>query len=66
MSTNPFKAGDKVRYLPEWQDDGDEFFDLIVIEAPEDSDRILVEVQIPELSIKPTERVPISYLTKIL
>lgn len=65
MITNPFKVGDKVKFLPEWQDDGDNLIESIVIEAPEDSDRVLIERQIPEFRIKPTERVPVNYIIKI-
>ena len=64
MSANPFKLGDKVLIRPEWQDEGDDQFQRVVIESPEGSDRVLVQTDIPTFSIKPTEWIPIRFLSK--
>jgi hypothetical protein len=51
----PLKAGDRVRIVPEWQDPGDDQYERLVIEAPDDCTRVLVRTIIPGFVIQPTE-----------
>ena len=52
---SPLQVGDRVRIHPDWQDPGDDDFERIVIEAPEDSPRVLVLTRIPGFEHHPTE-----------
>jgi len=54
-STAPLKAGDRVRIVPAWQDPGDDRFERFVIEAPDNSTRVLIRTLIPGFHIQPTE-----------
>jgi len=51
-----YKAGDKIEIKPEFQDDGDEKFEIVVVE--DRGDRVLAEWQIGNMAVKPTENVP--------
>ncbi len=53
--TEPLKAGDRVRIIPEWQDPGDDHFERFVIEAPDDCTRVRIQAVIPGFLIQPTE-----------
>jgi hypothetical protein len=53
--TEPLKAGDRVRIIPEWQDPGDDRFERFVIEAPADCTRVRIQAFIPGFLIQPTE-----------
>ena len=57
-----FKVGDRVRIKPEWQDEGDDQWERVVIEAPENSPRVLIKTLIPGFEYPPTERIEISKL----
>ena len=59
------KVGDRVRIKPEWQDDGDDEFERVVIEAPEKSPRVLIKTLIPGFEYPPTERIEISKLERV-
>ena len=50
----PLEVGNRVQFVPEWQDPGDEEFERFVIEAPTDSSRVLVSTHIPGMTIQPT------------
>jgi hypothetical protein len=63
--TQPLRVGDRVRIAPQFQDPGDDEFERIVIEAPEDCTRVLVETRIPGLQLNPTERVEASMLERL-
>ena len=54
-SAVPLKAGDRVQIVPAWQDPGDDQFERIVIEAPDDSTRVRIRTIIPGFLIQPTE-----------
>ena len=54
-SNEPLKVGDRVQILPEWQDPGDDRFERFVIEASDDSTRVLIQTLIPGFQIQPTE-----------
>ena len=56
------KVGDRVRIKPEWQNEGDDEFERVVIEAPENSPRVLIKTIIPGLEYQPTERIEIKML----
>ena len=64
-SIKPLKAGDRVRIKPEWQDEGDDEFDRIVIEAQANSPRVLIKTLIPGFEYPPTERIEISKLVRV-
>jgi hypothetical protein len=64
-SAEPLVAGDRVRILPEFQDEGDDEFERIVVEAPSDSPRVLVKTLIPGFEYPPTERVEAHMLEKL-
>ncbi len=57
--------GDRVRILPEFQDEGDDDFERIVIEAPADSPRVLIETRIPGMTYPPTERIEAKMLARV-
>jgi hypothetical protein len=65
-SIRPLKTGEKVQILAKFQDDGDEQFERIVIEAPEDSPRVLIRTLIPGMAIQPTETVEASMLERVI
>jgi hypothetical protein len=53
--TAPLRAGDHVQIVPEWRDPGDAQYERLVIEAPPDSTRVLVQTLIPGFQIQPVE-----------
>jgi hypothetical protein len=57
--------GDQVRILPEFQDNGDDDFERIVVEAPADSPRVLVKTMIPGFQYPPTERIEAKMLERL-
>ena len=59
------KVGDRIRIKPEWQDEGDDEFERIVIEAPENSPRELIKTLIPGFEYPPTESIEISKLERV-
>lgn len=59
------KVGDRVRIKPEWQDEGDDQWERVVIEAPENSPRVLIKTLIPGFEYPPTERIEISKLERV-
>lgn len=59
------KVGDRVRIKPEWQDEGDDEFERIVSEAPENSPQVLIKTLIPGFEYSPTERIEISKLLRV-
>ena len=59
------KVGDRIRIKPEWQDEGDDEFERIVIEAPENSPRELIETLIPGFEYSPTESIEITKLERV-
>ncbi len=59
------KVGDRVRIKPEWQDDGDDEFERIVIEAPADCIRVLVQTIIPGFTHNPVARIEVSMLERV-
>lgn len=65
-SIRPLMPEEKVRILPEFQDDGDDQFERIVIEAPADSPRVLIRTLIPGMQIQPTEIVEASMLERVI
>jgi len=65
-SIRPLLPGEKVRILPEFQDDGDDEFERIVIEAPADSPRVLIRTLIPGMDIQPTETIEASMLERVI
>ena len=54
-STDPLKVGDLVQILLQWQDPDDNSYERLVIEAPDDCSRVLVQTLIPGFLIQPTE-----------
>lgn len=65
-SIRPLSVGERVRIRPEFQDEGDDQFERIVVEAPEDSPRVLVRTLIPGMAIQPTERIEASMLERVV
>lgn len=65
-SIRPLSAGERVRILPEFQDDGDNEFERIVIEAPADSARVLIRTLIPGMDIQPTETIEARMLERVI
>lgn len=61
----PLVAGDRVRILPEFQDPGDDEYERVVVEAPEDSTRVLIRTLIPGFDIPPTERIEARMLARV-
>jgi hypothetical protein len=59
------KVGDRIRIKPEWQDEGDDEFERIVIEAPENSPRELIKTLIPGFEYSPTESIEITKLERV-
>jgi hypothetical protein len=61
----PLEVGDRVRIKPEWQDPGDDNYERIVVEAPEDCTRVLVQTIIPGFTHQPVARIEISMLERV-
>ena len=59
------KVGDRIRIKPEWLDEGDDEFERIVIEAPENSPRELIKTLIPGFEYSPTESIEITKLERV-
>ena len=59
------KVGDRVRIKPEWQDPGDDEFERVVIEAPADCTRVLVQTIIPGFTHHPVVRIEVSMLERV-
>ena len=49
------RKNDKLRILPQWQDDGDDQFEWVA-EEDESGDRVLIRGVIPDFPIHPTFR----------
>jgi hypothetical protein len=64
-SLDVLKAGDRVRIKPEWQDEGDDEFERIVIEAPADCTRVLVQTIIPGYTHHPVARIETFMLERV-
>ena len=64
--SRPLVPGDRVRITPEFQDEGDDNFVWVVVEAPSDSPRVLIRTLIPGMSIQPTERIEASMLLLVV
>jgi hypothetical protein len=64
-SLDVLKAGDRVRIKPEWLDRGDDEFERIVIEAPADCTRVLVQTIIPGFTHHPVARIEVSMLERV-
>ena len=64
-SLDDFKVGDRVRIKPEWQDEGDDQWERVVIEAPENSARVLIKTLIPDFEYAPTESIEITKLERV-
>jgi hypothetical protein len=60
-----FSIGDRVRIKPEWQDPGDDDYERIVVEAPEDRTRVLVQTIIPGFTHHPVARIEVSMLERV-
>jgi hypothetical protein len=60
-----FEVGDRVRIKPEWQDPGDDEFERVVIEAPADCTRVLVQTIIPGFTHHPVARIETSMLERV-
>ena len=58
----PLQAGDRVQIVPDWQDPGDAQYERLVVEAPPDSTRVLVQTLIPGFSIHPVEWIEADHL----
>jgi hypothetical protein len=58
------KVGDRVRIKPEWKDEGDDEFERIVIAAPENCPRVLIQTMVPGFEYPPTERIEITKLVR--
>jgi hypothetical protein len=56
-SSVPLREGDRVRIIPQWQDEADSNHEQIVVEAPKDCTRVLIRTMVPSLPIGPTERI---------
>jgi len=59
------RPGDRVRIHPEWQDPGDDAFERIVVEVPEDSTRVLVKTLIPDFDYPPTDWMQANQLIRL-
>ena len=66
MSKPQFKPGTKVQFKPEWQDEGDENFDRIIIENYGDG-HVSVGTKIPAVAIvdRVRETVPVHMLYEV-
>jgi hypothetical protein len=64
-SLDVLNVGDRVRIKPEWQDPGDDDFERVVIEAPEDCTRVLVQTIIPGYTHHPVARIETSMLERV-
>ena len=53
--TESLKVGDRVQIVPEWQDPGDEKYERIVFETPDDCTRVRIQAVVPGLFFQPVE-----------
>ena len=60
-----FEVGDRVRIKPEWQDPGDDNYERIIIDAPADCTRVLVQTIIPGFTHNPVARIESSMLERV-
>jgi hypothetical protein len=60
-----FEVGDRVRIKPEWQDEGDDDYERLVVEAPADCTRVLVQTIIPGFTYHPVARIETSMLERV-
>ena len=58
-------VGDRVRIKPEWQDPGDDNYERIIIDAPADCTRVLVQTIIPGFTHNPVARIESSMLERV-
>ena len=61
---NMIKAGDRVRILPEFQDDGDDSFHWVAINAPEKG-RLDIVATNSQMTIKPIHTVRVEWVAKV-
>jgi|688.fasta_scaffold229468_1 hypothetical protein len=64
-SLDVLKVGNRVRIKPEWQDPGDDDYERIVVEAPGDCTRVLVQTIIPGYTHHPVARIEVSMLERV-
>ena len=64
-SLDVLKVGNRVRIKPEWQDPGDDDYERIVVEAPGDCTRVLVQTIIPGYTHHPVARIEASMLERV-
>jgi hypothetical protein len=64
--TEPFKVGDRVQIVPEWQDLGDEKYERFVIEAPPDCTQVRIQAVVPGLFFQPVEWIEADKLVHLL
>lgn len=58
-----FKAGETVRLLPSYQDDGDDEITWVVVEA-EDRGRVVISPVTPSLALPPTYAVESTWIER--
>lgn len=58
-----FKAGEIVRLLPDYQDDGDDELTWVVVE-PEDRGRVVISPVTPSLALPPTYAVESTWIER--
>jgi hypothetical protein len=61
----PLEVGDRVRIKTEWQDPGDDDYERLVVEAPADCTRVLVQTIIPGFTYHPVARIESSMLERV-
>lgn len=65
-SIRPLTVGEKVRILPKFQDPGDDEFERVVVEAPDNSPRVLIRTLIPDMTVQPTETIEAAKLERVI
>ena len=64
-SHQPLVVGDRVRIKTEWQDPGDDDYERLVVEAPADCTRVLVQTIIPGFTYHPVARIESFMLERV-
>jgi hypothetical protein len=61
---NMIKAGDQVRILPEFQDDGDDSFHWVALNTPEKGRLDIMAID-SQMTIKPVHTVRVEWVAKV-
>lgn len=65
-SIRPLTVGERVQFVPEWQDPGDKKFERVVIEIFTNDSEVRIRTTIPGMTIHPAEIIEATKLTRVI